>query len=198
MDVTAAMVKELRERTGAGILECRNALTETNGDFDQASALLHKRGSARAAKKAGRQANQGLIEAYIHAGGRIGALVELNCETDFVARTSEFKELAHDLALQVVASNPSYLDVGDVPTDVLEHQKDAYRKEIESEGKPANIVDKEVANKLERFLDEICLMRQPFIRDNNMLISDLITAKIAQTGENIVIKRFARFELSND
>jgi elongation factor Ts len=197
MEITAAMVKELRERTGAGILECRNVLAETNGNFDEAADLLRERGLAKAAKKAGRETNQGLIEAYIHAGGRVGALVELNCETDFVARTSEFRELAHDLAMQVVAANPRYMDVSDVPADVLEHQASDYRAEFENQGKPAHILDKIVTNKLESFLDEVCLLRQPFIKDGNMSVSDLVTARIAQIGENIVVRRFARFELGS-
>jgi elongation factor Ts len=198
MEVTAAMVKELRERTGAGVLDCRNALAETSGDFDEASALLQKRGLARAAKKAGREANQGLIEAYVHAGGRVGALVELNCETDFVARTAEFKELAHDLALQIVATKPRYVDVCDVPAEVLEQQTNTYRTEIETKAQPTNNVDEEIANRLESFLNEVCLLRQPFIRDSKISVGDLIQAKIGQVGENIVVKRFARFELSSD
>jgi elongation factor Ts len=200
MEITAAMVKELRERTGAGVLECRNALAEAHGDFDKATDLLRERGLAKAARKMDRETNQGLIEAYVHAGGRVGALVELNCETDFVARTPDFKELAHDLVLQVVAANPRYLDASDVPAEVLENEKVEIRRGLQTaplEGKPAHIVDKIVANKLESFLDEVCLLRQPFIKDGSSSVRELITAKIAQIGENIVVRRFVRFELGD-
>jgi elongation factor Ts len=195
MEITAAMVKELRELTGAGVLECRNALKEADGDPGRAAEVLRKRGFDKAAKKADREANEGVIEAYIHAGGRVGALVELSCETDFVALTAEFHQLAHDLAMQVVAASPRYVDAAEVPEEVLAEEKRKYRDQFEKEGKPANVVDKIVANKLESFLDEVCLLRQPFIKDGNMSVRDLVTSKIAKIGENIVVRRFTRFEL---
>ncbi len=172
MAVTADMVRQLRERTGAGVLECRNALEETGGQIERAVELLRERGLAKAAKKAGRETRQGLVEAYTHGGGRVGALIELNCETDFVARTPQFRELAHDLAMQVVATNPTFMREEDVPAAVLEQEDDH-----------------------ERFLAESVLLRQPFIKNPNVTIGQLITEKIAQMGENIVLRRFARFEL---
>jgi elongation factor Ts len=195
MEITVSMVKELREQTGAGILDCKLALQEADGDLEKATELLRKKGLARAAKKADRIANEGLIEAYIHAGGRIGALVELNCETDFVARTDAFNELAHDLAMQVVATNPLYLDDEDVPAEILEAQKETFRLEAAGEGKPDHVVERIVEGKMAKYFDQVCLLRQPFIKDEGLTVRDLITEKIAQIGENIVVRRFARFEL---
>ncbi len=197
MAITAEMVKALRDQTGAGVLDCRNALTETGGDFDKAAETLRERGLTKAAKKAGREANQGVIEAYVHAGGRIAALLEVNCETDFVALTAEFRELAHDLALQIVATNPRYIDTDEVPAEVLDQERQTYRAQAQAEGKPAHIVDKIVENKLQNFLDEVCLLRQPFIKDSGASVRDLIQSKIAKIGENIVVRRFARFELGS-
>jgi len=198
MEITATMVKELREQTGAGILDCKLALQEADGDLEKATQLLRKKGLARAAKKVGRAAHEGLIEAYIHAGGRVGALVELNCETDFVARTDAFKELAHDLAMQVVATNPRYLDEDDIPTEVLEGQRESFRAEAAGDGKPDHVVERIVEGKMAKYLDEVCLLRQPFIKDEGLTVRDLITEKIAQLGENIVVRRFARFELGGE
>lgn len=195
MEITATMVKELREQTGAGILDCKLALQEADGDFEKAAQLLRKKGLARAAKKVGRAANEGLVEAYIHAGGRIGALVELNCETDFVARTDAFKELAHDLAMQVAATSPRYLDVEEIPAEVLEGQRETFRAEAAGDGKPEHVVERIVEGKMAKYLEEVCLLRQPFIKDEGLTVRDLITEKIAQLGENIVVRRFARFEL---
>jgi elongation factor Ts len=195
MEITVSMVKELREQTGAGILGCKLALQEADGDLEKATQLLRKKGLARAVKKADRIANEGLIEAYIHAGGRIGALVELNCETDFVARTDAFKELAHDLAMQVVATNSLYLDEEDVPAEVLEAQKKTFRLEAAEEGKPDHVVERIVEGKMAKYFDQACLLRQPFIKDEGLTVRDLITEKVAQIGENIVVRRFARFEL---
>ena len=198
MEITATMVKELREQTGAGILDCKLALQEADGDLEKATQLLRKKGLARAAKKVGRAAHEGLIEAYIHAGGRVGALVELNCETDFVARTDAFKELAHDLAMQVVATNPRYLDEDDIPAEVLEGQRESFRAEAAGDGKPDHVVERIVEGKMAKYLDEVCLLRQPFIKDEGLTVRDLITEKIAQLGENIVVRRFARFELGGE
>jgi elongation factor Ts len=194
MAITVDMVKSLRERTGAGVLDCRNALAEVNGDFDEAAKLLKKRGLAVAAKKAEREANEGLVEAYIHAGGKLGVLVELNCETDFVARTEDFQELAHDVAMQVAGAGARYLTPEDIAQDVLEREKERYLEDI-GDGKPEEIVQKIVDGKLKKYYQEVCLLEQPFIKDEEMTVRDLITGKIAKLGENIKVRRFARFEL---
>jgi elongation factor Ts len=194
MAITVDMVKELRERTGAGVLDCRNALEEAGGDFDKAATLLRKKGLAIAAKKAGREANEGLVEAYVHGGGRLGVLLELNCETDFVARTTDFRELAHDLALQIAATNPQYLTPQDIPIDVVERQRQREREQVEGD-KPDEVVERILEGKLKKYYQEVCLMEQPFIKDEGVIIGDLITGKIAKLGENIKIRRFARFEL---
>jgi elongation factor Ts len=194
MAITVDMVKSLRERTGAGVLDCRNALAEVNGDFDEAAKVLKKRGLAVAAKKAEREANEGLVEAYIHAGGKLGVLVELNCETDFVARTEDFQELAHDVAMQVAGAGAKYLTPEDIPQDVLEREKERYLEDI-GDGKPEEIVQKIVDGKLKKYYQEVCLLEQPFIKDEEMTVRDLITSKIAKLGENIKVRRFARFEL---
>jgi elongation factor Ts len=189
------MVKALRERTGAGVLDCKRALEETGGDLEEATRLLRQRGLAIAAKKAGRLAEEGLVEAYIHAGGRLGALVEINCETDFVARTEEFQRLAHDLAMQVVASNPHYLRPEDIPPEVIEEKKRLFLSELEAQNKPEHLWERIVEGKLERYYDQVCLLRQPFIKDEGLTVQEVITEGIAKLGENIVIRRFARYEL---
>ena len=194
MVITVDMVKELRERTGAGVLDCRNALEEVGGDFDKAAKLLRKKGLAIAAKKAEREAKEGLVEAYVHGGGRLGVLLELNCETDFVARTTDFRELAHDLAMQIAATNPQYLTPQDIPADVLEKQRQRELEQVEGD-KPAEVVERILKGRLEKYYQEVCLMEQPFIKDEGVMIGELITEKIARLGENIKIRRFARFEL---
>jgi len=194
MAITVDMVKELRERTGAGVLDCRNALQEVGGDFDKAATLLRKKGLAIAAKKAEREAKEGLVEAYIHGGGRLGVLLELNCETDFVARTADFRGLAHDLAMQVAATNPQYLTPQDIPTDVLEGQRRREREQVEGD-KPEEVVERILEGKLKKYYQEVCLLEQPFIKDEGVSIRELMTAKIAKLGENIKVRRFARFEL---
>lgn len=194
MAITVDMVKELRERTGAGVLDCRNALQEVGGDFDKAATLLRKKGLAIAAKKAEREAKEGLVEAYIHSGGRLGVLLELNCETDFVARTADFRELAHDLAMQIAATNPQYLTPQDIPTDVLEGQRRREREQVEGD-KPEEVVERILEGKLKKYYQEVCLLEQPFIKDEGVSIRELMTAKIAKLGENIKVRRFARFEL---
>ncbi|MCJ7619251.1 MAG: translation elongation factor Ts [Anaerolineae bacterium] len=194
MAITVDMVKELRERTGAGVLDCRNALQEVGGDFDKAATLLRKKGLAIAAKKAEREAKEGLVEAYIHGGGRLGVLLELNCETDFVARTADFRELAHDLAMQIAATNPQYLTPQDIPTDVLEGQRRREREQVEGD-KPEEVVERILEGKLKKYYQEVCLLEQPFIKDEGVSIRELMTAKIAKLGENIKVRRFARFEL---
>jgi elongation factor Ts len=197
MAITVDMVKELRERTGAGVLDCRNALQEVGGDFEEAEKLIKKKGLAVAAKKAEREANDGLVEAYIHAGGKLGVLVELNCETDFVARTEDFRELAHDLAMQVAGANPRYVAPEDIPEDVLEQKRQRQREEI-GEDKPEEIVQKIVEGKLSKYYQEVCLLEQPFIKDGEITVRDLMTSKIAKLGENIKVRRFARFEMGGE
>lgn len=189
------MVKALRERTGAGVLDCKKALEETGGDLEEAAKILRQRGLAIAAKKAERVAQEGLVEAYIHAGGRLGALVEINCETDFVARTEEFRRLAHDLAMQVVASNPRYLRPEDIPPEVVEEKRWFFLSELEGQNKPEDVLERIVEGKLEKYYDQVCLLRQPFIKDEGLTVQEVITEGIAKVGENIVVRRFARYEL---
>jgi elongation factor Ts len=193
--VTAAMVKELRQMTGAGILECRNVLVETQGDMEKATQILRERGMAKAAKKMDREASEGLIGHYIHAGSRVAALVEVNCETDFVALTPEFQDFTHDIAMQVVASRPRYVSVEDVPADVIEAEKADYRQQFLDQGKPERILDRIVEGKLRKFYEEVCLLEQPFIKDDDKTVGTLLTEMIAKLGENIVIRRFARLEV---
>lgn len=195
MEITATQVKELREATGAGILDCRKALQEHNGDFDKAVAWLREKGLAAAAKKAGREAKDGVVELYSHGGGRVGVMVEVNCETDFVARTEQFRTFAHDLALQVAASNPRYLDVTEVPTEVLESERSIARNRAKEEGKPEKIWDKIAEGRIEKFYQEVCLLKQPFIKDESQTVADLLKTTIAAIGENVIIRRFARWEL---
>ena len=195
MNVTTAMVKELRQMTGAGVLECKNVLEETQGDTDKAARVLRERGLAKAAKKVGREANEGLIGHYIHAGSRVAALVEVNCETDFVARTPDFQEFVHDVAMQVVASNPQYVSVEDVPQEVVDSEKAIYRQQFIDEGKPERILNRIVEGKLSKFYEDVCLLEQPFIKDDDKKVSALVTEMIAKLGENIVIKRFARLQV---
>ena len=195
MEITTATVKELRSVTGAGVLDCKNALEEANGDFDKAVELLKKKGLAAAAKRAGRAAKDGIIGHYVHMDGRVAALVEVNCETDFVARTEEFQTLAHDLAMQVVAGRPQYLSKEDVPAEVLEEERAKYRAEMQDAGKPEHIIDRIVEGKLQKFYTEVCLLEQPFIKDDDLTVKDLIAQTIARTGENIRVRRFVRYEL---
>ncbi|NLY11473.1 MAG: translation elongation factor Ts [Firmicutes bacterium] len=193
-NITAAMVKELREKTGAGMMDCKKALTETQGDIDKAVDYLREKGLAAAAKKAGRIAADGLVDAYIHMGGRIGVLVEVNCETDFVAKTEEFQEFVRDIAMHIAAENPKYVSREDVPAEVIAKEKEILRAHALNEGKPEHIVDKIVEGRIDKFYNENCLLEQSFIKDPDVTIQDLLTAKIAKIGENIAIRRFARFE----
>ena len=194
-EITAALVKELRERTGAGMMDCKKALSATDGDLEKAIDFLREKGLAAAAKKAGRVAAEGLVEAYIHGGGRIGVLVEVNCETDFVAKTDAFKELVKDIAMHIAATNPSYLKREEVPTAELEHEQAVLAEQARNEGKPEKIIEKMVAGRIEKYYKEVCLMEQPFIKDPDKTISDLITESIAKIGENISIRRFTRYQL---
>ena len=197
MEITTSMIKELRQATAAGVLDCKKALETSGGDPEKAKAYLQEKGLAAAAKKADRAAEEGLIEAYVHAGGRVGALIELNCETDFVARTEAFKELAHDLAMQVVATNPLCLAPADIPPGVLEEEKSKYQTQARDMGKPERIIDRIVEGKLQKYYQEVCLLEQPFIKDDDLTVQDIITQMIAKSGENIVVRRFVRFELGD-
>lgn len=189
------MVKELRQATGAGILDCKKALEAHDGDFDRAAEFLREKGLAKVAKKASRAASDGVIGVYVHQGNRIAAMVELNCETDFVARTDEFQMLAHDLAMQVAASRPEYLSRQDVPEQVIDAEKQIYRAQMVDEKKPEHIQDRIVEGKLEKFFQETCLLEQSFIRDEGMSVQDLLNDAIARLGENIVLSRFVRYEI---
>ena len=193
--ITTQLIKELREATGAGVLDCKEALQANDGDLEKAAADLREKGMAAAAKRAEREAREGLIGSYIHAGDKVGAVVEVNCETDFVARTVEFQALAHDLAMQIVAAKPSYLTRQDVPAQVVEQEKANYRAEIDSSGKPEEVVERIVEGKLQKFYEETCLMEQPFIKDTAITVGELVKQKNALLGENIVVRRFARLEV---
>lgn len=192
--ITADMVKQLRERTGAGMMDCKKALNETNGDMNKAIEFLREKGLAAAAKKSGRIAAEGLVEAYIHGDGRIGVLVEVNIETDFAARNDEFKSFVKDIAMQIAASKPEYIKRDEVPAHVIEKEKEILRAQALNEGKPEKIVDKMVEGRIEKFYKEVCLLDQPFIKDPDRTIQQMLTEKIATIGENINIRRFVRFE----
>lgn len=194
-EITPAMIKELRARTGSGMMDCKRALEETGGDMDKAVDYLRKKGLATAEKKSGRAAEEGVIESYIHHNRRVGVLVELKCETDFVARTDQFLELAKEIAMHIAWANPRYISRDEVPRDVLERERSIERERALQEGKPANIVDKIVEGRLAKFYSSVCLLDQPFIRDDSRKVSEVIAEKIAVLGENIVVKRFCRFEL---
>lgn len=195
MATSAEQIKKLRELTGAGVLDAKRTLEEHNGDFDKALAILKEKGLKAAAKKTERVAKQGLVGTYVHAGGKIGVMVEVNCETDFVAATPEFQTLAHDLALQIAAFNPKYVSQDDVPANVIEEQKRIFGDAASAEGKPAAIIEKIIQGKMESFYKESCLLLQPFVRDDKTTVNDLVKAAIAKLNENIVVRRFARFEL---
>lgn len=195
MAVTASMVKELREKTGAGMLDCKKALEEANGDMNKAAALLREKGLAAAANKAGRIATEGLVESYIHGGGRVGVLVEVNCETDFVAKTDAFRSFVKDIAMQIAASSPRYVRREDVSQEELDKEREILRNQALNEGKPAHIVDKMVEGRLNKYYEEFCLLDQPFIKDPDITVATLLKEKIAQIGENISIRRFVRYEL---
>src|SRR5262250_692135 len=195
MEIPAKLVKELRERTGAGFADCRAALVEAGGDIEKAIAVLRKKGQAAAAKKSMREASEGLVGSYIHAGGKIGVLVELNCESDFVARTEAFQQLSHDIAMHVAALDPRYVRREEVTTDMLEKEREIYRAQALASGKPEQVVEKIVAGKMEKFYEENCLYEQHFIKDESLTIGEMITQAIAKLGENISIRRFARFKV---
>jgi elongation factor Ts len=198
MSITASSIKELREQTGAGMMDCKKALTEAGGDSEKALDFLRQKGLAMASKKASRTASEGLVTSYIHMGGKLGVLVEINCETDFVAKTDDYQELTRDIAMHIAAANPSYVRRDEISAEVIEREKDIYAAQVEN--KPPQVVEKIVEGKLEKFYSETCLEDQVFVKDpdGKMKIKDLIVGKIAKIGENIVIKRFARFQLGEN
>ncbi|MBI5530167.1 MAG: elongation factor Ts [Candidatus Doudnabacteria bacterium] len=189
------LIKELREITGAGMLEIKQAITEMGNDKDKVIEFLRKKGALKVGKKADRVANEGLVETYIHPGGRVGALVEVNCETDFVARTDDFKNLAKEIALHIAAANPLYVNIADVPAEVVEKEKEIYKEQVK--GKPEDVVAKILEGKIAKYYEEACLMEQPFVKNSDMKVKDLIAQAVGKMGENVVVKRFARFVLGN-
>ena len=194
-EIPASLVKQLRDQTGAGMMECKAALQDANGNLEEANTILRKRGLAQATKKSGRSTNEGLIGSYIHLGGKIGVLVEINCESDFVARTDDFQQLLKEIALQVAAANPQYVRREDVPADVLERERGIYRAQMESSGKPATVIDKIVEGKLGSFYEQVVLLDQPSIRDPKTTVTQLIQAAVAKLGENLGVARFVRFKV---
>jgi elongation factor Ts len=197
VNISAAQVKKLRELTGAPMMDCKNALTEAKGDVEQAQILLRKKGIATAAKKAARITSEGSVGSYIHAGGKIGVLVEVNCESDFVARTDDFKDLVKDIAMHIAAADPKFVRREDVTPDALEKEKEFYRAQAASTGEAANVVDKIVEGKMVKFYEEVCLYDQPFVKEPGITISQLIASKIGKLGENISVRRFARFKIGD-
>jgi elongation factor Ts len=195
MAITAEMVKTLRDKTGAGMMDCKAALAEANGDMDKAIDILRKKGIARAPKRAGRATKEGVIGHYIHMGGKVGVLVEVNCETDFVARTDDFQALAKEIAMHVAAADPRYVSREQVPAAEIDKEKDIYRGQFEGSGKPANVIEKIVEGKLGSFYSQVCLLEQPSVRDPNVTIQQMLQAATAKTGENITVSRFVRFKL---
>lgn len=198
MEIKADLVKELREKSNAGMMDCKKALVETNGDIKRAEEILKEKGLAEASKKAFRAAKEGLVEGYIHPGSRIGVLVEVNCETDFVARNEMFKTLVHDIALHIAASAPLYVSIEDVPPEKLEEERKLYKKQALNEGKSENILDRIAEGKIKKYFEENCLLEQPFIKDNDITVGDLVKSNIAKIGENIVIRRFERYILGEE
>lgn len=196
-EITATLVKQLRERTGAGMMECKSALSEANGDIGEAEVVLRKRGIASAGKKASRTTKQGTVGSYIHAGAQLGVLVEINCESDFVARTDDFQELVRDIAMHIAAADPQFVRKEDVTPAALEKEKDIQRARALNEGKPEKMVDKIVEGRMAKFYEEVCLYEQPFVKDNTVTIDQLIKTKIAKLGENISVSRFARFKVGD-
>jgi elongation factor Ts len=194
-EISAERVKELRQRTGIGVMECKEALAECEGDIEKAIAVLRKKGAARAQEKMNREASQGIVYAYIHMEGKLGVLVEVNCESDFVARNAEFKELAKNIAMQIAAANPRFVSSADIPTAELEQEKEIIRGQLQDTKKPPQIIEKIVEGKLKKFYEEVCLLDQPYIRDDKQTIQQIIASTIAKFGENIKVRRFARFEL---
>jgi elongation factor Ts len=194
-EITATMVKDLREKSGAPMMDCKNALTEAKGDLEQAFVILRKKGMASAAKKAARTTSEGSVSSYIHAGGKIGVLLEVNCESDFVARTTEFQNLVHDIAMHIAAVDPKYIRREDVTATDLEREKEIFKAQAIASGKPANIAEKMVEGKMAKFYEEVCLLEQPFIKEQTISVGTLIASVIGKLGENISVRRFARFKV---
>jgi elongation factor Ts len=197
-EITAQLVKDLRERTGAGMMECKSALTEAKGDLGEAEVVLRKRGIASAGKKSTRATKQGLIGCYIHHGGQLGVMVEVNCESDFVARTDDFKELVHDLSMHIAAADPQFVRKEDVTPAAIEKEKEIQRARVIAEGKPEKMADKIVEGRMSKFYEEVCLYQQPFVKENTLTVEDLIKTKIAKLGENIGVARFTRFKVGGE
>lgn len=195
MDITAEMVKELRQRTGIGVMECKKALKESKGDIEKAIVILRKKGYARAKDKMSRDTAEGIVGSYIHLNGKIGVLIELNCESDFVSRNDEFKELVKNIAIHIAASAPEYLSSEDIPLEVLKEEKEIIREQFKDSKKPPEIIEKIIQGKIGKFNEEVCLLDQPYIKDDKISIKELVTSHVAKFGENIRIKKFARFEL---
>jgi elongation factor Ts len=197
-EITAQLVKELRERTGAGMMECKSALKEANGDLPEAEIVLRKRGIASAGKKSSRVTKQGLIGTYIHHGGQLGVMLEVNCESDFVARTADFQDLVHDLAMHIAAADPQFVRKEDVTQAAIDREKDIQRARVIAEGKPEKVADKIVEGRMAKYYEEVCLYQQPFVKENTMSVEDLIKTKIAKLGENISVARFTRFKVGDE
>jgi len=195
MAITAEQVKELRAATGVGILDCRKALEQADGDFDKAFDFLREKGLATAAKRAGREASEGFLELYSHGNGRVGVMVETNCETDFVARSEAFRTFAHEIALQIAAGAPHYISADQIPSAELQHEREIARRRALEEGKPENAIERIVEGRLEKYKEEVCLLKQPYIRDENISVEQLLMQNIAAIGENVIIRRFVRWEV---
>ena len=198
MEITADQVKELRQRTGIGVMECKEALAECQGDIEKAISVLRKKGAARAQERMDREASQGIVHSYIHMEGKLGVLVEVNCESDFVARNEEFKGLAKNIAMQIAAANPRFVSSADIPEADLEQEKEIIRGQLQDTKKPPQIIEKIVEGKIKKFYEEVCLLHQPYIKDDKMTVHELIASFIAKFGENIKVRRFARFELGKN
>ena len=198
MDISATMVKELRTKTGAGMMDCKEALQSSNGDYEKAVEYLRKKGMSAATKRSSKAAKEGTVSAYIHMQGRLGVMVEVNCETDFVAKTDDFKTMAKDIAMHIAATNPLFVSSNEIPGEIIEREKDIYRSQAVAEGKPEKIFDKIIEGKLKKYYEEVCLLDQKFIKNNDITIATLVNNLIAKTGENVVIRRFARFQLGEE
>lgn len=197
-DISASLVKELREKTGAGMMDCKKALKECDGDFDKAEKFLREKGIAAAAKRSGRQTKEGVVYSYIHPGNRIGVMVEINCETDFVARNEDFQSFAKDIAMHIAASSPQYLTREEVPDEAIESEREVLRNQAKESGKPDNVIDKMVEGRIGKFYSQICLLEQPFIKDMNVTVEDYVKEAMAKVGENIQIRRYVRYQLGED
>ncbi|MBW2560158.1 MAG: translation elongation factor Ts [Deltaproteobacteria bacterium] len=198
MDITASMVKELRDKTNSGMMDCKEALAVSDGDLEKAVEYLRKKGLSAATKRSSRAAKDGMVESYIHMGGKIGVMVEVNCETDFVAKTDNFKTMVKDIAMHIAAANPTYLKPEDIPEDVMEAERGIYREQALASGKPEKVVDRIIDGKINKFYEEVCLLNQKFVKDMDVTVQTLVNNTIANTGENMVVRRFARFQLGED